>query len=59
MKYHCNYCFYVYNEADGEPDCDIAPNTKFDEIPEDYECPLCHNSKFSFISETDYLSKRS
>ena len=56
MKYHCNYCFYVYDEKEGEPDCDIAPNTKLEDTPEDYECPLCHNSKFSFISEENYLS---
>lgn len=49
MKYNCEHCFYVYNEADGEPDCDIAPGTSFSELPEDYECPLCHNSKYSFV----------
>ena len=54
MKYYCPYCFYVYDEEKGEPDCDISPNTTADNLPEDYECPLCHNSKEAFINENDY-----
>ncbi len=59
MKYHCNYCFYVYNEETGEPDCDILAGTKLEDTPEDFECPLCHNSKYSFVDEVHYRSKRS
>ena len=49
MRYQCEHCFYVYNEANGEPDCDIPKGTKVEDLPEDYECPLCHTSKEAFI----------
>ena len=48
MKYQCEHCFYVYYEEKGEPDCDVLPGTKLEDLPEDYECPLCHNSKECF-----------
>lgn len=59
MKYYCQHCFYVYDEDKGEPDCDIPPKTSISSLPYDYECPLCHNSKESFISEKTYFSNLS
>ena len=49
MEYSCCHCFYVYSEKDGEPDCDIEKGTKFEDTPEDFECPLCHTAKDAFI----------
>ena len=40
-KYECTICGYVYDEAEGAPDHGSAPGTKWDDLPEDFECPLC------------------
>lgn len=51
MKYVCIICGYVYSEEDGDPDNDIEPGTLWDELPDDFECPVCGVSKDDF--ETD------
>ena len=50
-KYVCDICGYVYDEALGDPDSGIAPGTKWENVPEDYECPLCGASKDEFSPE--------
>lgn len=40
-KYVCDICGWEYDEELGDPDNGIAPGTKFDELPEDFKCPLC------------------
>jgi rubredoxin len=47
-KYICTVCGYVYNPADGDPDSGIKPGTAFEDIPEDWVCPVCGASKDSF-----------
>ncbi len=47
-KYVCNVCGYVYDEALGDPDNGIAPGTKFEDLPDDWGCPLCGVGKDSF-----------
>ncbi|MDD3116547.1 MAG: rubredoxin [Victivallaceae bacterium] len=47
-KFKCSVCGYIYNEATGVPENQIAPNTKFDELPENWVCPLCGASKPEF-----------
>ena len=58
MKYYCRQCFYIYDEAKGEPDCEIPPRTQLKNTPSDYECPLCHNSKESYLTETEYFASK-
>ena len=48
MKYECELCGWVYDEAAGDPDNGIAPGTKFADLPEDFECPLCGAGKDQF-----------
>jgi len=48
MKYVCDLCGWEYDEAVGAPDCGIAPGTKFEDLPDDFECPLCGAGKDSF-----------
>ena len=48
MKYVCNVCGWVYDEAVGDADLGIAPGTKFEELPEDFVCPLCGVGKDDF-----------
>lgn len=40
-KYLCSVCGYVYDPAVGDPDSGIAPGTAFEDIPEDWVCPVC------------------
>jgi rubredoxin len=47
-KYTCSLCGYVYDEAVGDPDSGIAPGTKFEDLPDDWVCPLCGATKDNF-----------
>ena len=51
MKYVCGVCGYVYDEEVGVPEAGIAPGTKFADLPEDFECPLCGVGKDEFSAE--------
>lgn len=47
-KYVCNACGWEYDEELGCPEAGIAPGTKFEDLPEDFECPMCCVSKDQF-----------
>jgi rubredoxin len=47
-KYECSICGYVYDPAAGDPDNDVAPGTKFEDIPEGWVCPVCGAPKSEF-----------
>lgn len=47
-KYVCTVCGYVYDEEKGEPDMGIAPGTKWEDVPDDFSCPLCSVGKDQF-----------
>lgn len=53
MKYVCDVCGWVYDEEIGAPELGIAPGTGFENLPEDFLCPLCNVGKdfFSEVSE--------
>jgi len=40
-KYICSMCNYIYDEKRGEPQRGIKPGTKFEDLPDDYVCPVC------------------
>jgi len=48
--YICNICGFQYDPAEGDPAMGIPPGTPFEDLPEDYRCPICNASK-------DYFSK--
>lgn len=48
MKYVCSVCGWEYDEALGDPDNGIAPGTKFEDLPEDFACPVCAVGKDMF-----------
>mgnify|MGYP003754860749 FL=1 len=50
-KYTCTICGFVYDEAKGYPDGGIAPGTKWEELPDDWVCPVCGASKDEFESD--------
>ena len=48
MKYVCDVCGWEYDEAAGYPEGGIAPGTKWEDVPEDFACPLCAVGKDMF-----------
>ncbi|MGI6752292.1 MAG: rubredoxin [Anaerovoracaceae bacterium] len=50
-KYVCTVCAYVYDEALGVPDEGIAPGTLWEDVPEDWVCPICGVGKDEFELE--------
>ena len=48
MKYVCDVCGWIYDEEVGDEDQGIAPGTKFEDLPEDFLCPLCSVGKELF-----------
>lgn len=47
-KWECTVCGYVYDPAVGDPDGGIRPGTAFEDIPDDWTCPVCGASKSEF-----------
>ena len=50
-KYVCNVCGYVYDPEEGDPDNGVAKGTSFDDVPEDWTCPVCGAGKEDFEPE--------
>ena len=52
-KYVCDPCGWIYDPEVGDPDGGIAPGTAFEDIPDDWVCPLCGVGKdmFSEVEE--------
>ena len=50
-KYVCTVCGYVYDPEKGDPDGGIAPGTKFEDISDEWVCPLCGVGKNDFKKE--------
>jgi len=51
QKYVCTVCGYVYDPAVGDEDNGIAAGTAFEDLPEDWLCPLCSVGKDQFEAE--------
>ncbi len=51
MKYICDVCGYTYDETVGDADNGIAPGTTWQELSDDFVCPLCGVSKDQFTAE--------
>ena len=50
-KYVCDVCGFVYDPAVGDPDNGIEPGTAWEDVAEDWVCPLCGVGKDSFSAE--------
>lgn len=48
MKYVCALCGWEYDEEQGSPENGIEPGTGFEDLPEDFVCPLCGADKEDF-----------
>lgn len=47
-KYQCTACGYIYDPAKGDPDNGIPAGTAFEDLPEDWVCPVCGVGKDMF-----------
>lgn len=47
-KWECTVCGYIYDEEKGDGDNDIKPGTLFEDLGDDWVCPLCGVGKDSF-----------
>jgi len=47
----CRPCDYVYDPAKGDPDNGIAPGSAFEDLPQDWTCPVCGEYKNEFRKE--------
>lgn len=58
-RYLCRACGYVYDEKLGDPDCGLPAGTRFADIPDDWQCPLCGVKKadFELIVDCDDIEK--
>ena len=50
-KYVCEVCGYVYDPAEGDSENNIPPGTAFEDLPDDWECPVCGASKEDFVKQ--------
>jgi rubredoxin len=47
-KYKCTICGYIYDPVEGDPDGGINPGTRFEDLPDDWFCPVCGVAKADF-----------
>ncbi len=50
-KYICDACGYIYDPAKGDPDNGIPEGTSFEDLPDDWVCPVCGVGKDLFSPE--------
>jgi len=50
-RYICDVCAYIYDPEKGDPGNGVPPGTAFEELPDDWVCPLCgvEKSQFSVV----------
>ena len=51
-KYLCSACDYVYDPATGASKAGIKPGVPFEDLPDDFACPLCGVGKEDFEPES-------
>jgi len=47
-KWVCTVCGYIYDPESGDPDANVEPGTPFEDLPEDWVCPICGAAKDLF-----------
>lgn len=50
-KFKCNICGYVYDPEVGDGDNGIDAGTAFEDLPDDWVCPICAVGKEDFSEE--------
>jgi rubredoxin len=41
QKFQCTVCTFVYDPEQGDPENDVEPGTVFEDLPNDWLCPVC------------------
>ncbi|MBC8344129.1 MAG: rubredoxin [Bacteroidetes bacterium] len=54
IKFKCQVCGYIYDPEAGDPEHGIEPGTAFDDIPDEWKCPLCTSGKEAFQEDEYY-----
>ncbi len=52
-RYECVVCGYIYDPAEGDPENGITPGTAFEDLPDDWLCPVCGVGKDNFDEIAD------
>jgi rubredoxin len=52
-RWICESCGMIYDPAEGDPDGGIAPGTAFEDVPDDWFCPVCGARKRDFVPDGD------
>lgn len=47
-KYKCTFCGYIYEPEKGDKEAAIIEGTEFNDLPEDWTCPICRMGKEKF-----------
>ncbi|NCO24298.1 MAG: High molecular weight rubredoxin [Candidatus Infernicultor aquiphilus] len=47
-KYECSVCGYIYDPEKGDPESGVNPGTPFEDLPDDWVCPICGAGKDEF-----------
>jgi rubredoxin len=47
-KYECSVCGYIYDPEKGDPESGVNPGTPFENLSDDWVCPICGASKDEF-----------
>jgi len=47
-KWECTVCGYIYDPEIGDPENNVTQGTPFEELPEDWVCPICGAPKNQF-----------
>lgn len=50
-SYICDICAYEYNPENGDVASDIAPGTSWEDLPDDWVCPVCGAQKSDFFKK--------
>jgi rubredoxin len=49
QQFQCGPCGYVYDPEVGDAEGDVEPGTAFEDLPDDWVCPLCGAGKEEFV----------
>jgi len=53
QRWECRICWQVYDPDEGDDVWQIPPGTPFEELPDNWTCPVCEATKDKFIRLSD------
>lgn len=48
-KYICKVCATIYDPQRGDPESSVPEDTPFEDLPENWTCPICGAGKKNFV----------